>query len=367
MKRGIMRLLLPVRGSGILHSNTLIFASKSNNFCAQKRQYLHSKTPPNSCVFAPGVTHWGSSGGTRWGTQTYKHMARKLDLTGRPNALIRGCESYFCLAPIFSLVWCLGPGKFLGLCFSEGENGGWICRGWISRFWGAPDFSPEVLSLVALYRAMRLRFGTGSNRAMPTARETSKTQTLRNTGPFFFPHFSLLVVRDWSWKRLSEGDSRCDSCDKKTLRFVCQVAQGTRTVRGETFEMRNRKRSAAAKHATMPLTKVLRPLNNNYFRPLDWKSGRPKTRIQPRQIQHFSNSSPFTVAQGHKHRVTTLGKSHGSPQNPAEPRRTLGETPQNPRRDPTEPCERGFWAFWVRKDPAKCRRIPARLMKWASS
>ena len=52
-------------------------------------------------------------------------------------------------------------------------------------------------SLVALYRAMRLRFAD-SNRAMPTARETSKTQTLRNTAPFFFPHFSLLVVRNWS-------------------------------------------------------------------------------------------------------------------------------------------------------------------------
>ena len=22
--------------------------------------------------------------------------------------------------------------------------GGWICRGWISRFWGSPIFSPEV-------------------------------------------------------------------------------------------------------------------------------------------------------------------------------------------------------------------------------
>ena len=35
---------------------------------------------------------------------------------------------------------------------------------------------------------------TDSNRAMPTARKTSKTQTLRNTGPFFFPHFYLLQV-----------------------------------------------------------------------------------------------------------------------------------------------------------------------------
>ena len=40
-----------------------------------------------------------------------------------------------------------------------------------------------------------------------------------------------------------------------------------------------------------------------------------------------------TVPEGHKHRVTTpknLGKSRGPPQNPAEPRRTLGETPAEP-------------------------------------
>ena len=62
---------------------------------------------------------------------------------------------------------------------------------------------------------------TDSNRAMPMACETSKTQTLWNAGPFFFPRFSLLVVRNWSWKCLNEAISRCDSCDKKTLRFVC--------------------------------------------------------------------------------------------------------------------------------------------------
>ena len=115
-KGALCACLLPVREVEFLHSNTLIFAPKSNNFCAQKRQYLHSKTQklhvhtgyppwnlhckpwkiaPKSCVFAPGVTHWGSSGGTRWGTQTYKHMARKIDLTGRPNALIRGCDPIF--------------------------------------------------------------------------------------------------------------------------------------------------------------------------------------------------------------------------------------------------------------------------------
>ena len=34
--------------------------------------------------------------------------------------------------------------------------------------------------------------------AMRTGREKSETKTLRNKGPFF-PHFSLLVVRNWSW------------------------------------------------------------------------------------------------------------------------------------------------------------------------
>ena len=52
---------------------------------------------------------------------------------------------------------------------------------------------------------------TGSNRAMPTARETSKTQTLRNTGPFSFPQISLLIVRNQSRKCQNEGNS--------TLRF----------------------------------------------------------------------------------------------------------------------------------------------------
>ena len=49
-------------------------------------------------------------------------------------------------------------------------------------------------------------------------------QTLRNTGPFFFPHFSLLIVRNWSWKCLNEGTFtlrfvwqfwRCDSCAQR--------------------------------------------------------------------------------------------------------------------------------------------------------
>ena len=55
---------------------------------------------------------------------------------------------------------------------------------------------------------------TDSNRAMPTASETSKTPAKHR--PVFFPHFSFLVVRNsyWSWKCLNEG--------KFTLRFVWQ-------------------------------------------------------------------------------------------------------------------------------------------------
>ena len=56
--------------------------------------------------------------------------------------------------------------------------------------------------VVAFYRAIS-NFGSDldSNRAMPTARETSKTQTLRNKGPFCFPHFSQGPL---SW-RVSNG------------------------------------------------------------------------------------------------------------------------------------------------------------------
>ena len=71
---------------------------------------------------------------------------------------------------------------------------------------------------------------TDSNLAMRTARQTSKTKTLRNKA-LFLPHFSLLVVRNRSWKCLNEG--HC------TLRFVwhrnvairmSKVHSGKRTV-----------------------------------------------------------------------------------------------------------------------------------------
>ena len=73
--------------------------------------------------------------------------------------------------------------------------------------------------------------------------------------PVLFPHFSLLVVRNWSWKGPKRGQfhaairltiltlrfvcPRSDSCDNLTLRFV-QGAQGEGQYRSETFAMRNR-------------------------------------------------------------------------------------------------------------------------------
>ena len=46
----------------------------------------------------------------------------------------------------------------------------------------------STLSLVALYRAIRLRFGYGFESCDPrTARETSKIKTRRNKGPLFPP------------------------------------------------------------------------------------------------------------------------------------------------------------------------------------
>ena len=68
-----------------------------------------------------------------------------------------------------------------------------------------PPFLPI---LVALYRAIRLRFGYGFESCDATgARETSKTKTWRDvkkktkpgeTKARCFPHFALLVVRNRS-------------------------------------------------------------------------------------------------------------------------------------------------------------------------
>ena len=69
-----------------------------------------------------------------------------------------------------------------------------------------------------------------SNRAMPTACETPKTQTLRNKVP---------VVRNRSWKCQNKGNF--------------------------TFTMRNRQRSTVAKHATK--------LSKSYLRASFWRNG----------------------------------------------------------------------------------------------
>ena len=73
--------------------------------------------------------------------------------------------------------------------------------------------------------ALYVRFGcnsdTDSNRAMPTARETSKAQTLRNTGPSFFVAIlhvgsqeSVLEVptRGQLHAAIRVTRKRCDSC-----------------------------------------------------------------------------------------------------------------------------------------------------------
>ena len=52
-----------------------------------------------------------------------------------------------------------------------------------------------------------------------TAREMSKTQTLRNKGLLFF--FSPLLLVGSQESVLTRAISCCDSCDTETLRFVC--------------------------------------------------------------------------------------------------------------------------------------------------
>ena len=76
----------------------------------------------------------------------------------------------------------------------------------ISGFW--------IGILVALYRAMRLRFGYGFESCEANGPRNVKNTNIAKHRPIFFPHFSLLVVRNWSWKCLNEGNF--------TLRFVWQ-------------------------------------------------------------------------------------------------------------------------------------------------
>ena len=72
----------------------------------------------------------------------------------------------------------------------------------------------RLLYLVALYRAMRLRFGYGFESCDANGLRNVKNTNLWNTGPLVFTHFSLLVVRNWSWKCRNEGNF--------ALRFVWQ-------------------------------------------------------------------------------------------------------------------------------------------------
>ena len=53
-------------------------------------------------------------------------------------------------------------------------------------------------SLVALYRAIRLRFGYGFASCDANGPRNAKNTNLAIHRPVFFPHLSLLVVRNWS-------------------------------------------------------------------------------------------------------------------------------------------------------------------------
>ena len=52
-------------------------------------------------------------------------------------------------------------------------------------------------TLVALYRAMRLRFGYGFELCNANSPRNVKNTNAANTGPFSSPTFALLVVRNW--------------------------------------------------------------------------------------------------------------------------------------------------------------------------
>ena len=113
------------------------------------------------------------------------------------------------------------------------------------------DASPAIVLLALVSGSVSMtharhhivRFGcdsdTDANRAMPTAHETSKTQTLRNKGPFF-PHFSLLVVKNWSWKCLNKGNF--------TLRFVWKRNAAIRVPKEHYWDAWCRGESSAARH-----------------------------------------------------------------------------------------------------------------------
>ena len=69
---------------------------------------------------------------------------------------------------------------------------------------------------------------TDSNRAMPTARETSKTQTLRNKGSFFPP---LLLVGSQESVFKAPNRGQCHAAIRVTTKRCDSCAQGPRSTR----------------------------------------------------------------------------------------------------------------------------------------
>ena len=76
--------------------------------------------------------------------------------------------------------------------------------------------------LVALYRAMRLRFGYGFESCDANGPRNVKNTNIAKHRPIFLPPLLLVGSKDLVLIVPKRGAiSRCDSCDKKTLRFVC--------------------------------------------------------------------------------------------------------------------------------------------------
>ena len=81
----------------------------------------------------------------------------------------------------------------------------------------ACEKSPTTSSLAALYCAIRLLFGYGFESCDANSPRNVKSQNLAKQSPVYFCHFSLLVVRNRSWKFQNEDTFTCDT---ETLRFV---------------------------------------------------------------------------------------------------------------------------------------------------
>ena len=113
---------------------------------------------------------------------------------------------------------------------------------------------------------------TDSNGAMPTAPEASTTQTVRNTGPSFFSPFSLLVVRNWSWKCQSEGNFTLRFAWQETLRFMCPSC--TRDTDGIAAKLLRCGIASEALRRNMPLSwKSL--ANGDFIRYVYWRNWSP--------------------------------------------------------------------------------------------